>query len=54
MTWVVVAFDHPRRGRAVLYRQNIKTPAGMLKAVETAVNKGANLMSIRFVQEAEE
>ena len=49
--WMIVAFYHPFKGKSVLYRQNIKTVDGLLKAVELAAAKGANLMSIRFVTE---
>ena len=48
--WVIVAFDHPTASRSVLYRQDLDDDHLML-AVEDAVLKGANLMSIRGMPE---
>ncbi len=47
MRWVVVAFDHPGQVRSLVYRQDVQGTAALLKAVETAAEKGANLLSIR-------
>ena len=51
-TWTVVAFDHPFEGHSVLYRQGLDE-ADLLKAVADAVEEGANLMSIRRVDDRE-
>lgn len=42
--WVLVAFNHPEQQKSVYYRQNI---VDLVHAVKTAIEKGANLMSIR-------
>ena len=42
--WVLVAFKHPEEQKSVYYRQNI---VDLLLAVQLAIDKGANLMSIR-------
>lgn len=42
--WTVVAFKHPDLEHSVYYRKNIKH---LDRAVKTAEEKGANLMSIR-------
>ena len=46
--WAIVAFVHPTQGRSVLYRQNL-TIQELLQAVKKAIDKGANLLSIRGV-----
>lgn len=51
MKWTIVAFDHPEHSKSVLYRQGM-TDKGLLKAIETAISKGANLMSIRGFNDA--
>jgi hypothetical protein len=42
--WTVVAFKHPYMEHSVYYRKGI---VHLDRAVKTAENKGANLMSIR-------
>ena len=42
--WTLVAFKHPDIENSVYYRKGIKH---LDKAVNTAIEKGANLMSIR-------
>lgn len=42
--WTIVAFKHPDLEHSVYYRKGIKH---LDKAVKTAEEKGANLMSIR-------
>lgn len=42
--WILVAFRHPDIERSVYYRKGIKH---LDRAVNTAIDKGANLMSIR-------
>jgi len=44
--WIIVAFDHPRGSKSVLYRQGLD-PDALLRAVRDAMAAGANLMSIR-------
>lgn len=51
--WTIVAFNHPSRGRSVLYRQNLDVD-GLLRAVDDATQNGANLMSIRGVEDGGE
>lgn len=42
--WILVAFKHPDLEHSVYYRKGI---VHLDKAVNTALEKGANLMSIR-------
>lgn len=42
--WILVAFRHPDLENSVYYRKGIKH---LDRAVNTAIDKGANLMSIR-------
>lgn len=46
MKWTIVAFRHPDQSHTLLYRQNL-SPEKLLEAVEQAIEKGANLMSLR-------
>ena len=48
--WTIVAFDHPNKSRSVLYRQNMNVEK-LLKMVAEAIVEGANLMSIRGIEE---
>ncbi len=50
MIWTIVAFDHPDTSKSVLYRQGLDVEK-LLRAVEVAQLKGANLMSIRGFEE---
>jgi hypothetical protein len=49
--WTIVAFKHPDEKNSVLYRQNV---VDLLRAVQKAIDEGANLMSIRGFDEEEE
>jgi len=44
--WTIVAFNHPRESRAILYKRDISDEA-LLASVKIAIERKANLMSIR-------
>lgn len=46
MKWRVVAFKHPEKERSVLYHQDVPDE-DLLDSVKQAVERGANLLSIR-------
>lgn len=50
MKWRIVAFNHPEEEKSVVYRQNINDEK-LLDLVKSAIEKGANLMSIRGFEE---
>ena len=52
--WAIVAFNHPTKGKSLLYRQKL-TFVQLQKAIEKAYELGANLMSIRmyYVEDAD-
>lgn len=49
LRWSIAAFKHPEQNRSVLYRHGLHI-SGLVKAVQDAVDKGANLMSIRGLE----
>jgi hypothetical protein len=44
--WALVAFNHPLQSKSVLYRQDL-TVTSLIRALENAIENGANLVSIR-------
>lgn len=49
-SWRIVAFKHPDQEKSLLYLQDVSAEY-MIKKLEEAIEKGANLVSIRgFVQ----
>lgn len=48
LVWSIVAFEHPRSAKSVLYRQNL-TFESLVKALRESQQRGANLVSIRGV-----
>ena len=46
MKWRIVAFNHPKEEKSVVYRQNVSNEK-LVDLVRLAIEKGANLMSIR-------
>jgi ClpP class serine protease len=46
MRWRIVAFHHPYEEKSVVYKQNL-TSEKLVEVVMKAIEKGANLMSIR-------
>ena len=50
MKWRIVAFDHPHSERSVVYRQDLDQEQ-LIRVIRTAIERGANLMSIRGFKE---
>ena len=50
MKWRIVAFNHPEEEKSVVYRQNVSNEK-LVDLVRLAIEKGANLMSIRGFEE---
>ena len=44
--WALVSFNHPLQSKSVTYRQDL-TEKSLIVALERAIEKGANLVSIR-------
>lgn len=49
-SWRIVAFNHPKEKKSILYLQNV-TEEYMIKKLREAIGKGANLFSIRGFEE---
>ena len=49
-TWRIVAFKHPDKEKSVLYRQGASDEK-LVELIKSAIEKGANLMSIRGFEE---
>jgi len=50
MKWRIVGFDHPRKEKSEIYKQNL-TEEGLLKAIKEGIGRGCNLFSIRGFEE---
>jgi len=53
MKWCIVAFKHPNSKNSVLYRQGL-TKNGLITAIYDAIEREANLMSIRGFPDVKE